>query len=101
MSNTRPPLTAVSRRSYFQEAPMDEYTPASSVTEEPFRDRPRGSSMRGLIGGKVKVVLRVVHAGLHLGLCCVLLAIMVEFMLRDEEHQQRCVCRRKEASLRS
>ncbi|KAJ4385688.1 hypothetical protein N0V93_010117 [Gnomoniopsis smithogilvyi] len=75
------------RRSYFREAPMEEFTPANSINEEAFREEHQ-SRLRIWANGTGKPVLRVANAVLHLGLCTMLFAIMVEFMLWYRGHRR-------------
>lgn len=70
---------------------MEEYTPANSINEQAFHDNTQRGWLRFWTEGKGKLVLRVANATLHLGLCCALLAIMVEFMVRYRGHERRCV----------
>lgn len=69
---------------------MEEYTPANSINEEAGRERRRGCLWRW-VDGEGKVFLRMTNAMLHMGLCFVLFAIMVEFMVRYRGHRRRCV----------
>lgn len=85
------PLNMDNRRSIFREAPMEEFTPANSINEESFRERGQGHLMSWAHGRKGKPVLRVVNAILHAGLCTVLLAIMIEFMLWYRGQKRRFV----------
>lgn len=107
----RPPPTAVSRRSYFREAPMDlEYTPANSIHEDQLFDeeaanagieqsRRRGAARRSSGSsswcnsmfwseGTGKLILRMSNALGHLALCALLLIIMIEFLLRYTGHKR-------------
>lgn len=92
MATPRRPPFARSRRSYFREEPMEEYTPANSTHELSLREGARGwGHVRFWTDGEGRLGLRLVNAVLHLGLCCVLLAIMAEFMVRYRGGRRRCV----------
>lgn len=92
MPDPRQPPIPDSRQSYFREGPMEEYTPTNSMHERSLRARTRGWRQMGFwTNGKGRLRLRVLNAVFHLGLCCMLLAIMVEFMVRYRGGKQRCV----------
>lgn len=90
MSVTYPPPAAVNRNSHFREAFMEEYTIASSTRDE--TSAPETSLGRRLrdfgrtqIDGSsqnVKIWSRIINGLTHLAFSFVLLAIMIEFMVR-------------------
>lgn len=116
MTSPQPQPSASSRtnrRSYFQEGPMEEYTPAPSLREQRRQSLPSSSSPQprslplsssvALVSrpwreflhfefwadGRGRPVLRVLNAAAHLVVCSVLLAIVVEFMVRYRGQSRR------------
>lgn len=70
---------------------MEEFTPANSINEESFREGSRWRLLAWANGRKGKPILRIVNAVLHVGVCTVLLAIMIEFMLWYRGQKRRFV----------
>lgn len=71
---------------------MEEYTPANSIHETAFSERrPRDGPLAFWTDGAGRLVLRVANAALHSGVCSVLLAIMITFMVQYEGQKRRCV----------
>lgn len=71
---------------------MEEYTPRNSIHDTTFSERqPRNARLVFWTEGAGRLVLRLANVALHLGVCCVLLAIMITFMVRYEGRKRRCV----------